>query len=235
MQSFAERRIGTLTIALGGFGRRTGSSFQAIQLSAFLKSQGMKVACVELAAPHHSYKYFVQSEQKAMNSAGGYAIKGIMYYPNWDTNRLHEVYGAGYQVIVLDCGNIVEINSKGDFVQNESTFEFFKADRSIVTTFTTLWDQANFLQLLMALRHWGFKKKLHLLASVSSVDSNHDLKEYVKEQKKLNVQYFSTAFVEDPFKLSESSEEAFSECFMDIIPKANKEKKLFSLWDRRIK
>ncbi|GIO80218.1 hypothetical protein J6TS7_38280 [Paenibacillus dendritiformis] len=184
---------GTKVIAVGGFGRRTGSTYTALQIAQFLKAKKMKVACVELAPTPQTaaFKYFVEQGRQA---GGGYHWKGVTYFANWPIERLHELYGGHFSFVVLDCGGIADISDVGEISERVVISEFFRADVSVVSTFTSLWDSLNFVQLALHLKGKGWSKPIYILAQSSS-DDCAEIKKLIPQGVRRSMEmYFYASF-----------------------------------------
>ncbi|BFH26177.1 hypothetical protein [Paenibacillus melissococcoides] len=222
----SNRHLGSVTIAIGGYGRRTGASHTSIQLATYIKKKKEKVACVEMRSEHSSYKYFIT--EGTPNQHGGYQLDGITYYPNFQAERLHEVYAGGYSFVILDFGSIVEADRPTD---GERLAEYFKADMSIISTFASIWDKGNLVYLMIVLKRMGWKKAASILVQTSCNDSFNGVMNMLdnRERKKGGLQFYRNPLSSDPFKLEEETIQVFDDLLSVYFFNKEEKSSMFSI------
>ncbi|WP_268626996.1 hypothetical protein [Paenibacillus alvei] len=224
-----DRRLGSVTIAIGGYGRRTGASHTSIQLAAYLKTKKEKVACVEVRSVNTSYKYFVTEGTPTQN--GGYHLNGVTYYPNWSLDRLPEVYAGGFSFVILDCGGIAEGNA---VVANDLLGEFFKAEHTIITTCSSVWDKANLLQLFAVFQQMGWQKSIDIIVQANDRDAYTSVADLIdpKEKKERNIKVYCNPISASPFDVPEESSKMFDE-LMKVYFRKEERNFVFSFLNRK--
>ncbi|MCY9771001.1 hypothetical protein M5X06_29950, partial [Paenibacillus alvei] len=215
---------GTKVIAVGGFGRRTGSTYTSLQVAQFLSGKNMKVACVELAPTPQTavFRYFVEQGKPV---GGGYHLRGVTYYANWPLSRIHELYTGQFSFVVLDCGALADISDVGEIMERSNLSEFFRADISIITTFSSLWDSLNFAQLAFYLEAKRWSKPMHVLAQ-SKLEDCSEIMNLIPSSVRRNMamSFYAYSPGQDAFTPEGQIQEAISKVFSVYFPQKRSSK-----------
>ncbi|MEK8210414.1 hypothetical protein NST41_33015 [Paenibacillus sp. FSL L8-0696] len=223
-----EKMLGTALIAVGGTGRRTGASHTAIQISNILQELSESVACVELLDPNAGkpvFKKFRSGDQSA-SIEGGFRYKEVDYYPEADMKQYLRVLSGKYDYIVLDLG---------DCLNNQYYEEFFRAQVSILTCGSSVWDFDDLLNALDHLYQKGWNKHLCILVNLGDDEAfEMTAKTFSKKEKKhMNVDFYQGPFQPDPFLIDDDNRRNYESMLDEILPTENKKKRLFGGFFRR--
>lgn len=229
---FTERIVGSVLIALGGVGRRTGTSHSAMRLSRYLSSLSYSVACVELLDNELNKPVFFtyNTEAPTKRSAEfGFHYEGIDFFTDVTMQEYIEIHAAGYQYLVVDMGQIVT-RSENRNILGQYAQEFFRADLALITTTAAVWDFGNLVSYLDGLWENGWKKPMNILVNLCDDNSFKNLSTVFKknEKKLLQIDFVQSSFQVNPFELTEDMSESYQRLLSEFLPKEKKKKKMFS-------
>lgn len=221
---YQDRIVGTVIIAVGSTGKRTGCTHSAIQIANFLNDSGYKTACVE----------FLEEDQKscfsALNSHDFFEFKGINFYtikPSMN-DKYFQVLSAGYQYVVLDVSQIFHQENQ---IYSLSPFsnEFFRADLQIITATPAIWDIDDFLFTLDAFYHYKIDREFMFLINLAD---DEGFKEYSSmlskyQKKQLKITFFKNVFSTDPFTLNVDQKKIYRSMLDSVLPREKRKKFLF--------
>lgn len=226
---YKDRIVGSVTIAIGSTGPRTGCTHTAIQSALFLKEQGFEVACVELIDPNvgrdafHTFK----TNDGSLKQTGGFSAYGIDFFPQANIEAYLQIISAQYQYVVIDVGRIVQHKTE-DY--NLSIFgnEFVRADVQMITATPAIWDVQNIVLTLDAFYKWKWDLSWNVIVNLADDKAFKEIEHMFskKEKEKLRLRFHQNQFQTDPFHITKSHRETFEVLFESVIPESRKKRKL---------
>lgn len=223
-----EHIAGTVIIAIAGSGNRTGTTHSAIQISNILQKLNVSVACVELLDPTTGKPVFekFKSGDQLASVEGGFRYKEVDYYPEANMKQYLKVLSVKYDYIVLDLG---------DCLNNQYYEEFFRAQVSILTCGSSVWDFDELLNTLDHLYQRSWNKHMCIFINLGD-DETFEMtaKTFSKKEKKhMNVDFYQGPFQPDPFLVDDDNRIPYEAMLGGILPTETKKKKKFGGLFRR--
>ena len=121
--------IGTVLIAVAGVSKNCGSTYTAISIASYLKSNGYSVALVE---SNHSQDYdrihsLYEGEKKLLLDYDTFEMNGLTHFKYRDDQNLNDIF-SGYEYVVMDFGNIFQAASVEEFTRAHVKYVLCSAD-----------------------------------------------------------------------------------------------------------
>lgn len=211
---YQDRIVGSVYVGVAGTGRRTGSTYAALQVAKYLTSYGT-VAIVELQQESLSLLSYSPPDQTA---GGGFELEGIACFPKASDEILHRVLMGDFKYVVLDFGALLE---------SEYAREFARCHVHLLTMGAAIWDQDKAVHCIDELLDKGWSKKLEILVNFATKGTYQQIANAYSNREKtmLNLQFHHQPLVDHPLVFDGST---FERMLGDALPKKRKK----SFWRR---
>lgn len=229
---YQDRILNSVIIALTSGQRRTGTTTAAIKTALHLTKLGYKTACVEFMNEEFNepvFKHFI-SDEASVHAPGGFALKGIDFFPNVTLNKLLNLYAANYKYIVVDYGQLLSHVVSTELNQYER--EYIRANFHIITAGSAEWDIQHVLLVLDRFYSWEWDQKWHILFNFATEDMLKNFRDIFskKEIKDLRIQLSYMGFNPDLFTVNDFDKKTLNELLEPVLErKATKKRWLFSI------
>lgn len=232
-----ERIVGSVLIAVGGVGRRSGATHNTLQIAHFLKGLSDSVACVELVDAEASPPVFRKlklDQDKASEVTGGFHQDGVDYYPEASMKVYLQVLSANYDYVVVDLGSLY-LKVKNKYMPTLFYEEFFRAGCSVLTCGSAIWEFEDLVVSLDRLYEKGWNRHLSIMVNFSDRESyEKTCNAFTKKEKRtMQVDFIQSYFQPDPFVIETESRKNFEHMFKDMLPTETQKKRIFGGLFRR--
>jgi hypothetical protein len=163
---FQDRIVGMVKIGVSGVTHRTGTTYEAIQLSLYLAGQGFKVACVEMRKENKSSAFLSFKTEAQSRISRCFTYKKADFYPQLTVEEYVRVTAAQYDYVVIDYGGITDDLAQGEFV---------RCDLQILTMGATLWDFQYFYEAWKLFSGWEYRKPWYVLVNFADEQMYKDI------------------------------------------------------------
>lgn len=226
-----EKIIGTVLIAVASTSRRAGSTHNAIQIARYLSGNSFDVACVELLDNNVNppvLKFLDDGTKKSKKLDDGFLSHGIDFYPAVDYEKYIQVLNAEYQYVVVDLGQIV-LNHGRKSKEGRFFKEFFRANVSVISTFSAIWDFQFLVNIVDKLLNSSWNKPFNIMVNLA--DDNRYMKFTDtftgREKRNLQLQFYQNNFLPDPFNFEDDTISALPDILSSVIPSTRKKKRFY--------
>lgn len=216
-----EKIIGTVIIGVAGSTRRSGCSYAALGIAAYLTSQKKKVALAEMKGQSPSSLREYDSPEKIKN---GFIINGIHAYPEAEGHTLTSIMLNDFEYVVVDFGQLLQFEDS-DEIKTFNFQDFARCQLHLITLGSSIGDNKAAFKTLDYLFTKEWNRPLSFLANYTNSKSFSDISNALtrEERTKLNVQFYPLPIRSDPF---EQSDNDWSEILSAVLAK-KKKKRLF--------
>ncbi|WP_054943706.1 hypothetical protein [Paenibacillus ihuae] len=231
-----DRIIGNVVIAVAGTDRRSGTTYNAIQIASYIASENHEVACVELLNQSINpsvFKYWNSTNKEAKKLDRGFHVSGVDFFPNSDFENYIRILNAGYKYVVVDLGQIVV---HGDKQSIEGTYfkEFLRANLTLISSGSALWDTQSLIQFLDRLFVNSWTKTCNIMVNLADTKGFEELTGIFtkKERKELQLNFMMNSFNSNPFENNRDISDVLSNLLNPVLPMKEKKRK-FTFFKKR--
>lgn len=231
-----DRIIGNVVIAVAGTDRRSGTTYNAIQIASFIASENHDVACVELLNQSINpsvFKYWNTTNKETKKLDGGFHAAGVDFFPNSDFENYIKILNAGYKYVVIDLGQIV-VNADKQSLEGTYFKEFLRANLTLISSGSALWDTQSLIQFLDRLFVNSWTKTCNIMVNLADLKGFEELTGIFtkKERKELQLNFIMNSFNSNPFENNRDMSDALSSLLNPVLPIKEKKRK-FSFFKKR--
>lgn len=215
-----ERPIGPVVIGIGGTSRGVGCTHLTLALGAFFVRRKVKVAVLEIH-DHPVFYTLLEENTPQGRLPGSFRFQGMDMYrgnPDNQQHRLIELLRGGYDYVLLDVGQCLQVNNHGVVEFTPGYQEMTRANLRILVAGAALWQLKDLAPYLQQPEQW------QLVFRTPSPGIFRQL------QGELDYPLYSFGLQLDPFELHPDQQVMFEKLLRPYLPQQTARKPLFRFW-----
>lgn len=226
-----EKLVGTTIIAVGGAERKTGSTHMAIQLATTTARLGYRTACIEVPCGSPLVFHILQDDP-AVDHSGGFAVEGVDYFKN-DPEQMYRILASGYDYVILDLGKLFYMDGSdiGFYSYSE---EFFRADLSILTCGSAIWEFYRFMDIVERLKKMKMDTFWKTVVQFADEALFKEIQQSFDRREKKRMDLYYNPYQPDPFR-SDMDNPCLQSLLKPILPKQKVKKPILQRLFQRAK
>lgn len=213
-------KVGTTVIGIGGTSRGVGCTHMTLALGAFLAQRKFRVAVLEIHE-HPVFYTLVEETTPQGKLPGSRRLQGLDIYrgnPNNYEHQLVEVLRGGYDYVLLDVGQCLQVDAQGMVEPTPGYQEMSRANVHILVAGAALWQLKDLAPYLHKPEPW------QLVFRTPTTGVFREL------QVELDYPLYAAPLQVDPFEIQAEQQLMFKKLLSQYLPQDIGKKSLFRLW-----
>lgn len=215
-----ERPVGPIVIGVAGTSRGVGCTHLALTIGTFLSRRKLKVAVLEWHE-HPVFYTLVEADSPSGQLEGSVRLHGLDIFPRHSyqqEKQLLEVLRGGYDYVVLDVGECLQVDSQGVAEPMDNYREMSRANLQILVAGAAIWQLKDLAPYLQTPELWQL------------VFRTPDPKVFKELQQELAYPVHAAGLQSDPFVLTTELEQMLDKILQRYLPQKNLKNRRFSFW-----